>query len=693
MRRTTPARELTARAGGEVDTVTSVPTERLRNVLVTGHTGAGSSSIVEALLAVASGRVPHGGGCPTVDHEPEERDRGHSLSLAAVTCEVDGVRLNLLDVPGGTEVAGDLYPALLAVDTVVLVVDATVGLQPQHEVVWRVCAARSIPRVVVLSKLDLERARYQDRIDELRERYGEPVAPVHMPLGIHEQFGGVIDLLHAVAIEEHDGERHERPIPEERREQAERNREALIEAVVENDDDLLERYLEGEPPSSAEVAELFAHGVAECGFFPVLCASATRGVGIDLLAHFLVEETPSPAEAPHPLPHDGPTTLYVAKTFTDQYVGHINLLRVLAGTLRVDDVLSVHRTGAPQRLRQLFRLCGREQQPVDEVAAGDLVAVAKLDDVRTGDVLGGEGIDVDLEVPSAPEGLYRVALSPVSLADDDKLSVALARTVEEDPSVQVDVDEVTGSRVVSFQGPVHAEVTVQRLARKHAVAVTLAPAPISYLETIRTSAAGVGKHVKQTGGHGQYGVAHLEVAPLPRGEGFRFEDHIVGGVIPKPLVPSVEKGVREAMRRGPLGGFPVVDVVARVVEGKHHAVDSSDAAFRMAGILAFREAVAQASPVLLEPVTEVQVVVPEELTGAVMSDLSARRGRILGADAAGGGRTRVEAHVPEAELATIASDLRAVSSGHAEIALTYDHHAEVPSDVAARVLEHLRADA
>jgi elongation factor G len=665
--------------------VASIPTERVRNVLVVGHTGAGSSTVVEGLLADATGRLAHGEGCPTVDHEPEERARGHSLSLAAVACELDGVQLNLLDAPGGVEVAGDLYPALPAADTVVLVVDATVGLQPQHEAVWRLCEERDVPRVVFLNKLDLERARYQACVDELRERYGKPVAPVHMPLGIHDAFDGVIDLLHGIAVEEHDGQRVEREIPASRRDQAGRNRESLVEAVVENDDDLLERYLEGEEPSVQQLAELFAHGVAECGFFPVLCGSAAKDIGIDLLAHFLVEETPSPAEAPHPVPHDAPTTLYVAKTFTDQYVGRINLLRVLSGELAADDVLTVRRTGADQRLHQLFRLRGREQLPVDRVAAGDLVAVAKLDDVRTGDVLVADGVEVDLDVPEAPEGLHRVVVEAAALADDDKLSIALHRIVEEDPAVEVHVDGATGKRVVAFQGPVHAEVTVARLARKHGVEVVLAPAPVAYRETIRATSTGVGKHVKQTGGHGQFGIAHIELAPLERGEGFRFTDRTVGGVIPGSLVPSVEKGVREAMGAGPIGGHPVVDVAVTLMDGKHHPVDSSDAAFRMAGILAFRDAIAGASPVLLEPVAEVQVVVPDELTGTVMSDLSGRRGRILGADAAGAGRTRVQAHVPEAELATIASDLRAVTSGRASVTVAYDHHDEVPDDVARRL--------
>jgi elongation factor G len=663
-----------------------VPTQRIRNVLVLGHTGTGKSRLVEAMLDVA-GHGAHGEGCPTVDHEPEERDRGHSMSLALASFEFDGHRINLLDAPGGAEVLGDAYPALLAADTALFVVDAAVGVQPQHETLWRACEERGLPRVLFLNKLDLERARYQDVVDDLRARYGKPLAPVHMPLGIHDEFDGVIDLLHMNAVEVHEGERITEPIPEQRREQAEANRERLIEAVVENDDDLLERYLEGEEPSSPQVAELFAHGVAECGFFPLLCGAAAKGIGVELLLHFLIEECPSPAEAAHPLPHDGPTALYVAKTFSDQYLGRINLLRVLSGGLRTDDELVVQRTGVKQRLHHLFRLRGREQLPVDGAAAGDLLAVAKLEDVVTGDVLAVEGQQLDLEVPAAPTGFHRVVLHPLSSSDDDKLSGAIQRIIQEDPAIRLELDPIAGTRVLTFAGPAHVDVTRDRLARKHGVRVEVEPAPLDYRESIRRTSRGRGRHVKQSGGHGQFGIAEIEIRPLARGEGFQFEDEIVGGAIPNQYIPSVERGVLEAMRRGPLGGYPVVDVAVRLLDGKFHSVDSSDAAFQMAGILAFRDAVQEAEPVLLEPLSAVEVTVPDDLTGAVMSDLSSRRARILGTDGAGPGRTRIDAHVPEAELTSFAAEFRALTSGRGEVELSFDHHEDVPDDIARRLLE------
>jgi elongation factor G len=663
-----------------------VPTERIRNVLVLGHTGTGKSTLVESMLRVAGHGSAHGAERSVVDHEPEERERGRSLSLSVVTFEFDGHKLNVLDAPGGAEALGDAYPAMLAADCALFVVDATVGVQPQHLELWRACEAQGLPRVLFLNKLDLERARYQACIDDLAERYGKPLAPVHMPTGLHAEFDGIIDLLHDTAIEEHDGERVEGPVPDARREQAASNREKLVEAVVENDDDLLERYLDGRPPTATELADLFAHGVAACGFFPVLCGSAGTGVGVHLLLRFLLEECPSPAEAPHPLPHDGPTVAYVTKTFADQFVGRINVLRLLSGALHPDDELVDRRTGGRHRLHHLFALRGREQLPVDGAAAGDVVAVAKLGEVVTGDLLVAPDVEVELDVPSAPEGFHRVLIEAVSVGDDAKLSTVLPRVVEEDPAIRVAHDPETGTRVVTFLGPTHAEVTVQRIARKHGVEVRVEAAPIAYRETIRTSASGSGRHVKQSGGHGQYGVVGLDVEPAPRDAGFSFENATVGGVVPRAFVPSVEKGVLEAMRAGPLLGAPVVDVVVRLTDGKHHTVDSSDWAFQVAGALAFRDAVGQAQPVLLEPVSSVVLTVPEELTGAVLGDLSARRGRILGTDIERPGWTRVEAHVPDAELGTFTADLRTLTSSRGEVTIAYDHHDEVPDAVARRVI-------
>ncbi len=665
-----------------------VPTEKIRNVLLVGHAGTGKSTLAESMLHVAGNRDRHAHGSPTLDFEPEEQDRGRSLGLGVAAVTFDGYKINVLDAPGSAEAIGDAYPAIAAADVAVFVVDATVGLQPQHEELWRACAKRDLPRLVFLNKLDLEHAEYQTNIDALREAYGKPLAPVHMPIGLAAELTGVIDLLHFNAVEFDGDKRIEEEVPEVRREQAERNREFLVEAVVENDDALLERYLEGETPSAAELAEVFAHGVASCGFFPVLVGSAEEGIGVELLLQFLIEECPSPADAP-PLVAgglEGDTAVYVAKTFSDQYVGRINVLRILRGTLQADDNLANARTSTTQRLHNLFTLLGKEQVPVQGGAAGDIVAVAKLDDVATGDVLyASEPVEIDDFSP--PEGYHRVVLRPVSASDDDKLSTALQRIMQEDPSITSARDADSGALVLGFYGPQHVDVTTSRLERKYGVHVVAESAPVAFRETIRGAASGIGKHVKQTGGHGQYGVAQIEVAPTARGEGFAFVDKIVGGAIPNQWIPSVEKGIREAMKAGQLGGFPVVDVEVRLVDGKFHSVDSSDAAFQMAGILAFRDALAATDVVLLEPVMEVDVAVPDDLTGAIMSDLSGRRGRIMGTDAVGGGLSMIHAHVPEVELSTFAAEFRALTSGRGSVALRYHHHEEVPDQIAKRLLE------
>ncbi|MDX1619821.1 MAG: GTP-binding protein, partial [Nitriliruptorales bacterium] len=458
-----------------------VPADKVRNVVLLGHTGTGKSTVVEAMLAAAGeSNRPPGGATSTVDFEPEEVDRGHSLAVSLVSFDFDGCKINVVDCPGGAEVVGDCYPALASADTAIFVVDATVGVQPQHDELWRECNKRGIPRVVFLNKFDLHQARYQENIDALRELYGKPLAPVQMPIGVAEDFTGVIDLLHFNAVEFKDGERIEEDVPSEHDEQARKNREFLVEAVVENDDELLMRYLEGDTPSDAELAEVFAHGVAEGGFYPVLVGEADKGIGVELLLHFIVEECPSPLDGPYAVDPDGPTSAVVFKTLSDQYVGRINLMRVLSGTLHADDHLTDRRTGDDHRLHQLFSLRGKEQLPVDGAGAGDIVAVAKLDDVETGDVLAEAGAEVDIEVPEAPEGYHRVLLKPVSASDDDKLSSALQRMVQEDPSIGIHRDDEAGTMVVSFLGPQHVDVTVKRLARKFGCNVEPEHAPIAF---------------------------------------------------------------------------------------------------------------------------------------------------------------------------------------------------------------------
>jgi elongation factor G len=661
---------------------TSIPTDRIRNVVLLGHGGTGKTSLAEAMIRLGGREIGRGG---LLDCEPEERERGHTLSLGVGWTRWRDHHLNLLDAPGADDAIGDAYPALLAADVAVFVVNAAAGLQPQHDRLWAACDELGLPRVIVLNQLDQRQANYQQVIDALRERCGKALAPTHMPIGVGEQFTGVIDLLRFVAVVKTSEGRSEEEVPEERREQAEHNRNLLVEAIVEQDDDLLMAYLDGETPSEKELSRVFADGIAGGGFFPVLCASADVSIGVRLLADFLIDECPPPA------PVGDEPSIVIAKTQSDPYVGRINLMRVRGGTLRADDVLRVRRTGNKVRLHQLFRLIGDETEPITELVAGDIAAVAKLEDVRTGDVLDADGSSPAAPDVTPPEPHYRVALQPASSGDEDKLSTALARIAEEDPALRLFRDAETNQLVASVYGPSHMSVVQARLQRKFGVSVETLPVRIAYRETVSGSAEGIGRHVKQSGGHGQYGIAHVRVEPAERGEGFTFHDKIVGGVIPRQFIGSVEKGIGDAMGSGVLAGYPVVDVHVTLFDGKHHSVDSSDMAFQMAGALAFRAAAGNAGLVLLEPIDEVRVDVPDALTGDVMGDLSARRGRIQGSGRAAPGHAVVVAHVPRAELLRYPADLRSLTSGAGSLEIEPSHYEQVPDHVASRIIAEATA--
>ncbi len=652
--------------------------------MLVGHGGTGKTTLAETMLAAAGGDGGRSGG---LDSEPEERERGYSLSTAAASLRWNDHKINILDTPGSTEAVGDAYPALLAADVAVFVVDATLGVQPQHDDLWGACAALRLPRLVFLNKLDKRNAAFQSVVDTLQERVGKEVAPVQMPLGVGEEFTGVIDLLHSRAVEKRGSDVVEGDIPEARAEQAASNRELLVEAIVENDDDLLERYLEGAVPATEELAAVFARGIAEGGFYPVLCGSATEDIGVRLLLDFIVEECPSPLERTlDGVSADGNTVVYVAKTISDPYVGRINVMRVLAGQVRQDDELRDSRTGASVRLHQIMSFEGAQQKPVTQVASGDMFAVAKLDDVRTTDVLAAPGLDISLPAVPLPEPFHRVALEPASRGDEDKLSTALSRLTEEDPALRVARDPETAQLVLSCYGPSHLDATLARMNRKFNVSVNQVPLRLRYRETLAGSGTGLGRHVKQSGGHGQYGIAHIEVEPLPAGSGFEFEDKIVGGVVPRQFIGSVEKGIRSALTQGVLAGYPVVDIRARLVDGKYHSVDSSDMAFQMAGILAFRDAAQKAGTVLLEPILEVEVSAPDDYVGDIMGDLSGRRGRIQGTDQLIPGRSTVRALVPEAELLDYVAALRSLTSGTGTIRMRYSHHDTLPDLQTRRLL-------
>jgi elongation factor G len=678
--------------------VPSLPPSGIRNVALVGHHAAGKTTLAEALL-VFSGAIARQGsverGNTVCDFEPEEISRQLSISLALAPVTVEATKVNLLDAPGYADFATDMRTALAMADLAVVVVSATDGVQAQTEDAWREAAAMGLPRVVVVNKLDRERANFDTVLAEVRAAFGTGIAPVELPVGAEASFRGVIDLLDDTATLYELGGSPPRTgtvgeVPTELAVTEHEVHEQLVEGIVVGDDELMARYLEGEAIPRDELQASLAGGVASGSVFPVLCCSSTTGVGIDRLGRLLVELCPPPDQRPPAIVEAAGTTtevpcdpkgqplLYVAKTLSDQHAGRLSLCKVLSGTLRPDAVLVNTRTRSEERLHVLESLRGHEATVVDEVSAGDFVAVPRLAGTRTGDTLAPKNMPVTLRLAEPDPPALAVAVRPASRADDDKLMSALQRLCEEDVALSVQRVDETHQTVLGVSGEVHLAVTIERLARKFGVSVEREEVLVPYRETISKPGAAEGKHKKQSGGHGQFAVCHLRIEPLPRGGGFEFHDEVVGGAIPRQYIPAVEKGVVEAMAQGGVFGYPVVDVSVTVDDGKYHPVDSSEMSFKMAAALAFRQAMAEAGPVLLEPVSRLEVTVPAELQGDVLGDLNARRGRILGADGAGDGQHTVAALVPTAELARYAVDLRAITGGRGRFRTTHDHYDVVP---------------
>jgi elongation factor G len=665
--------------------VKTYPSEKIRNVALVGHGGAGKTSLAEALL-FCSGAVPRMGkvddGSTVSDFDPEEQRRKISVSLALAPIEVDGHKINVLDAPGYADFVGDVIAALQAADLALFVVSAVEGVEVQTEIAWRLAEQRGIPRAIFVNKLDRERASFERTLDDLKDKFGAGVAPLQLPIGEENALCGVVELLNDLAItysaEAPVGK--EDAVPDNMATEEHAVHDALVEGIVVADDDLMERYLGDEKIDIGELAKALAAGIASATVFPVLCGSATKLVGIDRLAKFLVDEAPPPATA------DGPAAALVFKTIVDPYVGHVNLFKVLQGTVKHDDVLANARTRADERMHQIFTMRGKEQDTVTEVAAGDIAAVAKLPDTGTGDLLATKGTTVDVDVMAPPEPLLAVAIHAKSKADEDKLANALHRLQEEDPVLRIERNAETHQTVLRGMGETHLSIALEKLSRKFGVEVETEDVRVAYRETINGQAEAEGKIKKQTGGHGQFAVAWLRVEAQDRGAGNEFVDAIVGGVIPRNFIPAVEKGVAEAAEHGGALGFPVVDVKVTCFDGKHHPVDSSEMAFKTASALGLREALTKAGPVLLEPVSELIVTVPEAYQGDVMGDLNGRRGRIQGSGSVGGGEVEITAHVPTSEVLRYAIDLRSMTGGRGRFTATHSHYDPVPSHLTDKIV-------
>lgn len=680
-------------------------TQEIRNVALLSHMGAGKTSLVEGLLFAAGaisrlGKVEDGN--TVSDFDSEEIRRRCSLQATPLYLFWKEHKINLIDTPGLLDFIGEIQSALPAVEGAFMLVSAVAGVEVGTELYWQNLEKRNIPRAFFINKIDKENTDFNKTLNELTEAFGKSVIPVQIPIGKEASFKGVVDLLRMKALyfQEQTGKFEEQEIPEELKKEAERAREKLIEAVTESDDTLLEKYLEGQEISEEELKSGLRKAIRECKVFPVLTGSATRNQGSAALLDFILDYFPSPldlgeVQATDPrtqseitlkIDPQGPLAALVWKTMADPYVGKINVLKIVSGTLRPDSRVWNSTKEIEEKVAQPFYLRGKTQEGAQEIIAGDIGAVSKLAETKTGDTLCLKDQPILLPPIEYPKPVLSASVKPKSKGDEEKISNALARMMEEDPTIDVYRDTEVGQTILSGLGQSHLEATVERMKRKFGVDVILEPPKVAYKETIRTTVKAEGKYKKQTGGHGQYGHCFLEISPLERGKGFEFENRIVGGVIPKQYIPAVEKGVREAMEKGVLAGYPVIDIKVAVYDGSYHPVDSSELAFKIASSMAFKKGVADAKPVLLEPIMSVEVRVPEAYMGDVISDLNSKRGRILGMEAVG--RTQViKAQVPLAEMLTYANDLTSITQGRGYYTMEFSHYEEVPTQIAEGIIE------
>jgi elongation factor G len=674
---------------------------RVRTVALLGASGAGKTTLAEALLHRAGvltrpGKVEDG--TTVSDHEPEEIARHISLSLAAApfTWDADDGHtydLTLLDAPGFLDFASSVDAAVAAADVALVVVSAVEGVQAGTHLAWQAAADLGVPRMFVITKEDKPRADFHRVLAELRESFGEGIVPLELPTGEESAFEGIADVLADEAYAyDPDGRHHSQPVPQQLTDEEHRLHDEVTEEIVSHDDEQLEAYLGGDVPSIAELEKTLAAEVRSGEAFPVLIASGLTGVGVDRLADLVCELSPVPTEsvatvyagdtaievAPDPA---GPVLVHAFRTVADPFVGQVTLFRVLSGTIHAGDKLVNTTTGTEERLPGLFRMRGKEHLPVDEVVAGEVAAAPKLANTPSGSLLAGKGAPGGTSLRAKPgkarQPVYGLSLEPVTQSDDDRLSAALARLVAEDPTLEV--DRVADKTVLRGLGDTHLAVALERLARVFSVHVTTSPVPVGYLETIAGTAEAEGKVKKQSGGHGQYAVVNMKVSPLPHGAGYEFVDSVVGGSIPRNYMAAVQKGIQEGMSQGGPHGYPIVDIRVEVYDGKSHPVDSSDMAFRTASALGVKEALVAAGSVVLEPVSRISVTVPTSVQGDVMGDLSTRRGRIADTESLEGGTVRIEALVPESELARYVLDLRSITGGRAELTMEPDHYDILPS--------------
>jgi elongation factor G len=685
--------------------VPHVDISRLRNVVLAGHAGSGKTTIAEHLLYKAGvinrmGRVDDG--TASLDFEPEEQKRNLSLSLAANTFDRDGSHVTLIDTPGYADFVGEVIEGFAAADGALITIDASGGVEAGTEKATRLSRSTHTPAIFVITRCERENADPTAALDALREEFGSKIAPLQIAIGKGEDFGGYVDLVHRKAWLYTDGKRKEAAIPEDMADEVVLRREQLLEAAADADDDVLMKFLEGEEVSDEELELCLHKGVKDSVVAPVMVTSANNDVGITAMLDAIIRYLPTPLEEPPvkavdnrgdeievSADTDGPLLAQVFKTTADPFVGRLTYFRVWSGSIKSHDHVWNAERGEDERVAQVFYIKGSEQEPVDEVRAGEIGAVAKLAHTVTGDTLSSKDTPLTMAPIEFPEPTLPVAVEPASKADLDKLSGALARLQEEDPTVKIERNLETGEQLMWGQGENQIQVAGERLTRKFGTSIVTSPPTVPYRETIRSTSKVEGRHKKQTGGRGQFGHVWLEISPNPGG-GVVFETKVVGGAVPKGFFPGVEKGVRSVAEKGPTAGYPVIDFKAKLYDGSFHTVDSDELSFRLAGATATRKGIAESNPILLEPIMEIEVRVPEQYMGEVNRDLNTRRGRLLGMDAADGQQI-LSAHAPQAELFTYATELRSITGGRGTFSAKLAQYEEVPSHVAQKVIDEHKA--
>src|SRR5215211_3349029 len=686
--------------------------KRIRNVALVGHRGSGKTSVNEALLFTAGainrlGSVADGN--TVSDWAEDEQEREMSISASLASFRWQGRKVNLIDTPGEPSFVADALAALRVCEGAVFVVNGVMGVEVTTGRLWERAEEVGLARLIFVNMLDRERADFFRALDSLKQAFGQHVVATEIPIGSEHELAGVVDLIDMKAFRyEGDGRgsAEEVEIPDDLRPQAEEYREKLMDEVAEVSDDLMERYLEGEEISHEETVDALKTGVTGGRIFPVTCGAATKNLGTNRLLDAFVEDLPSPAkkgalslqgddtldDAVLEPDESGQLVAFVFKTLSDPFTGRLNLFRVYQGVLSHDSQLVNCRTRSKERVGQLLVPQGKEHsEHADEFGPGDIGAVAKLKETRAGDVISSTGEEIPLRMPAMPNPVMAFAIAPKAKGDEEKVFTALRRLQEEDPTIDVHRDDQTGEQIVAGLTQVHVEVIVDRMKERFGAEVTLKPPRVPYLETIKASARAHARYKKQTGGRGQFADCHIEIEPLAQGAGFEFENAIKGGVIPGGFIPAVEKGVREAMRAGVVAGYPVKDLKVRLYDGQHHSVDSSEMAFKVAGSMAFKDAMGNAQPVLMEPIMTISVLVPEDVVGDVIGDLNSRRGRPLGMEPKGA-LTEIKAEVPMAEMLSYAPDLRAITGGRGEYSMDLARYEEVPAHLAQQVVQRAQED-